>query len=159
MNPAALIAYPQFAKLQLRPFLLQEPDLEPGVRLLEDWEFMGGLWLGEAIGFTEFLRHTACPRELGSMSVHLSDLPGGISNAIFAALRLPLTRGMSGTEVQAILGPPEKVHSFVPESRTYEFSVDAEDPYYVSCTIDEGEGLTYVVVIRKDILALCETDA
>jgi hypothetical protein len=120
---------------------------------------MGGLWLGEAIGFTEFLRHTARPRELGSMSVHLSDLPGGVSTAMFTALRLPLTKGMSATEVQAMLGSPKKVHSFVPESRTYEFSVNAEDPYYVSCTVDEGAGLTYVVVVRKDILALCETDA
>ena len=120
---------------------------------------MGGLWTGEAIGFTEFLRHSGRPGELGSVSVDLSDLPESVSNAMIAALGLPLKRGMSREDVQAAIGEPGNVLSFVPDRLTYEYSLGGEESYYVSCTVDEGHGLTYVVVIRKDILALCETDA
>jgi len=104
---------------------------------------MGGLWTGEAIGFTEFL----------------SDLPEKVSNAMLKALGLPLERGMSSQAVQAAIGEPENVQSFAADRLTYEYSLGGSHSYYVSCTVDEGDGLTYVVVIRKDILALCETDA
>lgn len=155
----ALISYQQFAGLRLQDFLLHEPDLQEGVRVLEDWEFMGGLWKGEAIGFSEFLRHCARPGELGSISVHLSDLPEKVSNAMLKTLGLPLERGMSGEAVLAAIGRPENVQSLAADRLTYEYSLGGSHSYYVSCTVDEGDGLTYVVVIRKDILALCETDA
>jgi hypothetical protein len=155
----ALISYQQFGRLQLQDFLLREPELQEGVRVLEDWEFMGGLWTGEAIGFTEFLRHSARPGELGCVSLHVSDLPETVSNAMLKALGLPLERGMSSQAVQAAIGEPENVQSFAADRLTYEYSLGGSHSYYVSCTVDEGDGLTYVVVIRKDILVLCETDA
>jgi|SoiMethySBSTD1v2_1073268.scaffolds.fasta_scaffold91993_2 hypothetical protein len=66
---------------------------------------MGGLWTGEAIGFTEFL----------------SDLPEKVSNAMLKALGLPLERGMSSQTVQAAIGEPGNVQSFAADRLTYEY--------------------------------------
>ncbi len=159
MKPVRLIPYREFANLRLTQFLVEHSHLQSTVQSLTDWEFMGDMWAGEAISFTEFLLHESLPNELGSLSLEVATLPPQVSEAVFHALHLPLRAGMSAHEVQACLGNPSKTMSFVPGRLTYEFTVGSECPYYVSCTVSASEGLTYVVVIRNDILALCNENA
>ena len=159
MELVILIPYCEFANLRLTQFLTEHSRLQSAVQLLKHWEFMGGMWAGEAISFSEFLMHELLPNELGSLSLEFATLPPQVSEAVMHALHLPLKAGMSENEVQACLGTPVKTLSFVPGRFTYEFTVGTECPYYVSCTVSASQGLTYVVVIRNDILALCNENA
>jgi hypothetical protein len=73
-----LIPYDEFARLRLAQFYPDASELVP----LENWEFMGGVWVGEADGFTEFLRPEDRPNELGSIEIDLSAIAEDIGNAI-----------------------------------------------------------------------------
>jgi len=55
-----MITHSDFKKLRLNQFF---SDLEP--TKLENWEFMGNIWVGEAIGFSEWLCLEQTPNELG----------------------------------------------------------------------------------------------
>src|SRR6185436_3789186 len=96
-----LVPYPGFAGLRLRPLLAKEPALQQELRALQDWEFMGSTWIGEALGFTEFLIHPSCPGELGSVALELGALPPQVAAAALEALQLPLQAGMSTQEIKA----------------------------------------------------------
>ena len=64
---------------------------------------------------------------------------------------------MTIEQVCAVLGEPEKIHEFTEDRKTYDFTVGSVFPYHVSATVHEGNGLIYVTVIRKDVLArFCE---
>ncbi len=143
-----LIAYEEFARLRLTQFYPNALQLAG----LENWEFMGGMWVGEADGFTEFLRPEDRPDELGSIEIDLSALPEHIGTAILEKIQLPLRRGMAFEQVTQQLGTPEITDVFIVDRKSYEFTVGSAFRYYVSCTIHESEGLIHVTVIRKDLL-------
>ena len=85
--PNELIPFAEFAQLRLTEFLGAHPALLDKVAHMEGgWEFMGGMWLGEGLGFTDFLRLEAMPEELGCLSLSLAELPEEVSAAIFARL-------------------------------------------------------------------------
>jgi len=84
---------------------------------------MGGLWIGEAIGFTEFLRLSEKPDELGSLAVDLNALREQTAYAIFEALNLPLNAHATLTEVESVLGKPHGSEVFVKDRMTYSFKV------------------------------------
>ena len=63
------------------------------------------MWLGEGLGFTDFLRLETMPKELGCLSLSLAELPD-----------------------------------------------------HVGCTVHDRDGLIYVAVARKDVLAQCEPE-
>src|SRR6516165_5206795 len=96
-----LIPYERFGKLRLSQFfpdrkVVNDPkDRGKGKRFvqnditeLEDWEFMDRVWVGEAIGFTEWLRLQDDPKVLRSISLHLAELPKSVAEAVFQTIGL-----------------------------------------------------------------------
>jgi hypothetical protein len=61
---------------------------------------------------------------------------------------------MTIDEVIAVLGEPASSMEFVRDRRTYEFVYGGECEYYVSCTIDQGDGLTHIVVMTADYASI-----
>lgn len=126
---------------------------QPQVNEIEEvdgWEFMGKVWLGEAYGFTEWLRLREDPDVLRSVSLDLVDLDTEVADRILERLQLPLEYGMETDEVNEVLGEPTGQSQFVPNRITYEYVVGDRERYYVSATMDRQEGLVYLVVMTKE---------
>lgn len=159
MEPVQLLPYRSFSVLELGRFLRSDLPLREPIVSLEAWEFMGGTWHGHASGFSEFLYHDRCPDELGSLALDASALPSEVFSAALATLRLPLYAGMDSAAIHLALGKPLKTLEFVQDRVSFEYSLGEPEAYYVSLTVKHDGGLTYVVVSREDILALCDADA
>src|ERR1044071_3940898 len=86
-----IIPYEQFARLRLNQ--LVPPDIK--IAEANNWEWMGGIWVNEGIGFTSMSRYEDTPNETGGLEVDFSELPQDAARAIFAAIHLPLRRGRS----------------------------------------------------------------
>ena len=140
-----MITHTDFKKLRLNQFF---PELE--VTKLENWEFMENLWVGEAIGFSEWLCLETTPNELGSISLDLSELPENGSKEVLENLGLPLKKGMKITEIENILGEPNDKYQFTEDRKSYEFLYKNDEPYSVSCTVLNDGGLSYIVVMLGD---------
>lgn len=138
-----LIPREEFGRLRLAQFI---PN-GAGIEELEDWEYENRIWIGEAIGFTEWLRPERKPDVLGCLSLDLEALPQSVWQQVFDRLRLPLRQGMDFRGVVELLGEPGKVYAFVPEQKTYEFVCGSRARYKVGCTIHDENGLKYVTVI------------
>jgi hypothetical protein len=155
--PNEFTPFTEFAQLRLTEFLGAHPALLGKVAHMNGgWEFMGGAWLGEGLGFTDFLCLETMPEELGCLSLSLADLPEEVSAAVFARLGLPLRRRMTCAEIDAHLGLPERQYLFVADRKSFDYTVGSEWPYHVGCTVHDRDGLIHVVVARKDVLARCE---
>jgi hypothetical protein len=111
---------------------------------------MGSLWHNEGIGFTSFSRHLSTPDETGGLEISFSELPPDCIHRVLSTVALPLRPGMSTLDVLSVLGAPTGTHQFVPDRRTYEFTLGSSQPYIVSCTVLDTEGLIYVTVVRAD---------
>jgi hypothetical protein len=138
-----MISYAEFSRLRLSQFV-RDPD---AVADLRDWEFMEDLWVGEAMGFTEWLRLAEEPDVLRSLSLDLPTLSDSLAGRVLDALDLPLHYGMSLSEVVARLGEPTDVLRFGRDRTTYEFRVGECDVFELSCTVHHRDGLIYVVVM------------
>ena len=137
----SMISHHDFGALRLSQFA---PASE--IVALASWKFMERTWVGEAIGFSEWLRPQSSPNLLQSLALDLAMLPESTSNAVFLRLGLPLRRGMSVEQIAASLGEPVATQEFVADRASHEFHLERMEPYNVSCTILSGAGLTYVVV-------------
>jgi hypothetical protein len=146
-----ILGYNEFARLRLKDFY---PESEIAFR--EGWEFMGGVWTGEGVGFTSFIRLNERPDQLGAIEIDLVDFDSSVCETILRKLQLPLRKGMFLSDVERALGTPEGTQSFTPDRTSYEFTTSGKSPYYISCTIQESDGLIFLTVIRKDILAMCQ---
>jgi hypothetical protein len=113
---------------------------------VESWEYLEREWLGEAAGFTEWLRLEAAPEILRSVAVDLAALPRPASAAMLAALALPLRPGMTTEELIAVLGAPQTTATYVSDRTTYEFCAGSPDAYDVSCTVHHVHGLIYLTM-------------
>ena len=134
-----MITHHEFRRLRLRHFIEDVIDLF-------DWQFEGRAWVGEAVGFSEWLRPIEDPEALGSMALDLSAMSVDVGQEILDHIRLPLRAGMVLGAVTDLLGDPLGCEVFVSDRRSYEFRCGAPDAYAVSCTIHDNDGLTYVVV-------------
>ena len=150
-----LISYEQFARLRLRDFV---PD-SIAIGETPDWEWMGSVWHNESIGLTSFSRHTSTPDETGGLEISFPELPADCIQRIFTAIGLPLRPGMSTPDVLSALGTPTGTHQFVPDRRTYDFTVGPAQLYVVGCTVVDTEGLIHVTVVRSDRLTRDEQNA
>ena len=138
-----LISHQEFGKLRLAQFVT-----DPGeMATLENWEYMERVWVGEAIGFTQWLRYEEDPEILGSLSLDLIELPDEISQSVFRVLALPLRQGMSYEEIVHLFGKPNCTYTFVKDRKTYEFARGVKWKYLIDCTIHEDIGLLYVTVM------------
>jgi hypothetical protein len=136
-----VIPHSRFSQLRLSDFV--DPS---EISQLSDWEFLDRLWVGEAVGFSEWLCLESSPQQLGSLALDLADLPHNAVESCLSAIGLPLSRGMSLPQIQAVLGRPSGYHSFVPDRTTYDFELGGPDPYDISCTVFTDGGLSYLVV-------------
>jgi hypothetical protein len=137
-----MICHARFGALRLVEFL---PDAE--IAELENWEFMDHLWLGEAVGFSEWLRLENEPDVLRSLAIDLTEFPDQAAANVLRMIELPVQRGMSHAELRQLLGEPVKELLFAKDRLTYEFVVPGPPRYDVSCTVLNDGGLTYLVVM------------
>ncbi|MBI4719512.1 MAG: hypothetical protein HY763_17080 [Planctomycetes bacterium] len=128
----------KFRELRLRKFVNPRDVAE-----LNDWEFLGHVWVGEAVGFTEWLRRAEEPDELGCVSIDFNGLSCQTSAAMLGALELTLRSGMSRTEVERVLGHPFAEDKFVAGRVSLEFTYQS---YYMIATLDDTGGLTHLTV-------------
>jgi len=142
-----LIPYSEFAQLRLQQFCPADVVESDSA----DWEWMGGFWYCDSIGFTWFGRLEDMPAETGGLEIDFSELPEGAWSSILASLRLPLHAGMTCDAITGILGERVETLVFVDDRKTYKFRVGSEHPYHVSCTVQDDAGLTFVSVIREDV--------
>lgn len=137
-----MISHARFGALRLSQFL---PDAE--IAELENWEFIDHHWIGEAIGFSEWLRLKNKPQTLGSLAIDFSDFPAEAASEVLRTINLPVRAGMKFDELHEMLGEPVKEHCFVKDRVSYEFVVPGPPRYDVSCTVLNEGGLTYLVVM------------
>lgn len=140
-----LIPHEQFGRLRLVDFAPEAAEVVE----LEDWEYLDRLWIGEAIGFSEWLRPVEKPDVLGALSLDLSDLPYEMSQKVFTVLHSPLSRGMDYNQVVSVLGEPTHSHQFTSGQRSYEFRCGSQWPYAIDCTIRDEDGLSSVTIVAE----------
>jgi hypothetical protein len=138
-----MISQDQFGKLRLAQFRPEADIVE-----LADWEFMDELWVGEAVGFSEWLRLQTEPMVLRSLAVDFTEFPEAAALAVLQTIELPIQRGMSDVELKARLGEPVEEFRFVADRITYKFAVPGPHRYNVSCTVLKQGGLSYLVVMH-----------
>lgn len=141
-----MISYKDFGSLRLADFYTPEDDIEE----LEDWEFQDRLWVGESVGFTEWLRLKKSPRILRSMALDLPELPDDFITKVLGRIELPLRPGMTLAEITAILGEPTDSQKYVADRQSYDFTVGDSDKYNVNCTVHQERGLIYLVVMTQN---------
>ena len=142
------VSYSEFSRLRIEAFCGGSID-RTGAAI---WEWMGGEWYCDAIGFTWFGCLDEMPNETGCLEIDLADLPRNESEAILAAIRLPVSAGMNLEAVTEVFGEPLRVESFVDDRNTYVFQAGLAEPYRVDCTIQDTDGLIFVSVVRADVL-------
>jgi hypothetical protein len=101
------ISWGDFATLRLSQFI---PAAE--INALRDWEFMDLRWIGEAVGFTEWLRRKDDPNVLRSIALDLDALDASVVDAVLERLNLPLHAGMTRKRLVRLLGEPTNVLVF-----------------------------------------------
>lgn len=138
-----MISHARFGKLRLIQF---RPDAE--IAELAGWEFMDALWVGEAVGFSEWLRLESDPEVLRSLAIDFAEFPEAAASAVLQAIDLPVRRAMTAKKLRAVLGEPVEEHRFVADRVTYEFALAGPPRYNVSCTVLKRGGLSYLVVMR-----------
>lgn len=142
-----LIPYSQFERLRLTNFYPNKEEID----LLVDWEYMDGMWIGEGVGFSTFLRPYNKPNCLGSIELDMIDLSNEVVTSVLQKVMLPLEKEMSAEQINGWLGPPVNTVQFVADRRTYEYSVGRKYRYLVSCTVHESQGLIFVGIMRQDM--------
>ncbi len=142
------ISWGEFAKLRLSQFI---PAAE--IRALRDWEFMNLRWVGEAVGFTEWLRRKDDPKVLRSIALDLDALDASVVDTVLECLKLPLRAGMTRKRLVRLLGEPTNVLVLPKagdrETLIYDAARSAGS-YRLSCTAKKVGGLAYLVVMRGD---------
>jgi hypothetical protein len=141
-----VIDYGDFRRLRLADVLAPTE-----IVALHDWEFDGRLWVGEAHGFSEWLRLTSAPEELGSIALDLSTFPHAAAREVFSRLVLPIHAGMTIEELESILGPKRSSQRFIPDRVTYQFVTAGPEPFRISCTVLNEGGLTYLGVMTPPL--------
>jgi hypothetical protein len=130
---------------------LRFSDFAPRSRIipLKGWEYLDRYWVGEAIGFSAFLRLEDDPDKTRCISVDFAMLPKKIREAIFAKLDLSLEKGQDLKSLVDLFGKPKQRLVFVEDRTTYEFVHKAPDPYGISCTVLKNGGLVFCDVVAK----------
>lgn len=136
------IAHASFEQLRLRDFI-------EDCSVIEDWEFMEDSWMGEAIGFTEFLSPTSQPSQTMSISVDLENLDAEITWQLFERLGLELEKGLTEEEIREDFGNDFIRESFREDRTTLVYLIgSSEREYYASFTIDNKAGMVYFTMMN-----------
>ena len=131
-----------FESLRMRQFVAGD------IVSLEDWEFSERIWVGEAIEFSEWLRPNDDRDRLGALSLDLTTFPA--ADAVLKTLQLPLKHGQSRSDVQDLLGMPTNMTTWAPDRIEAEFKYPDDDPYCISCTFTDSDGLIYLTIMLPE---------
>jgi hypothetical protein len=140
-----MITHSDFGKLRLVQFL---PNAE--IAQLGGWEFEDRLWVGEAVGFSEWLRPEDEPNVLRSLAIDFAQFPADVASRVIETLGIPVARGMTLPELNSRFGEPVRTYRFVPDRVTVEFSTPRPNSYQIGCTVLHDGGLTHLVVMALD---------
>lgn len=136
-----MLTHEEFGQLRLSQFV-PEKQITP----LTDWEFLDRLWIGEAVGFSEWLRPEERADVLESLALDMEELPEEVVHRVLAKIGLPVRKGLTEIELTRLLGKPRETQAFVDDRKTFDFQYADPDPYRVSCTVLNDGGLIYLVV-------------
>src|SRR6266404_2487943 len=139
-----MISHARFGKLRLGQF---RPDAK--IAELDNWEFMDHVWVGEAVGFSEWLWLEDKPDTLRSLAIDFSEFPEQAAAEVLRTIDLPVRAGMTVEELRELWGEPAKELRFVrvKDRVTYQFVLPGPPRYDVSCTVLNEGRLTYLVVM------------
>jgi len=145
-----LVPYGEFSRLRLRQFCPRRTKIES---LGSDGEYMGRSWSGEGIRGVDFLWQKKGDRQLACILLTLQPTfcPSDVEEAILAAIRLRLRRGMTSVEVRRLLGKPA-TRAFGSDWETVKFRYGCEWPYLVMADFGSDTGLRSLNVARLDAL-------
>ncbi|MGS2614110.1 hypothetical protein ACVCAH_06205 [Micromonospora sp. LZ34] len=135
------IPHDAFGRLRLADVIAAE-HLEQ----LRSWEYLERCWVGEASGFTEWLRLESAPEVTRSVAIDLITLPESTVQSMTDALRLPLQAGLDQQEITGVFGEPTGRERFVRDRVTLVFRIGAAESYELSCTVHEEQGLIYLTM-------------
>lgn len=141
-----MIPHNEFGRLRLSAFVPAADIAE-----LDGWEFQGHQWVGEALGFSEWLRLRDDPEVLRSLAIDLAEFPAEAAAAVLKKLQLPVRRGMTAAELDRLLGPRVSEQQFVAGRKVYDYLTPAPNRYRVSCTVEDARGLSYLVIMVPPI--------
>jgi hypothetical protein len=139
-----VIDYESFGRLRLADFIAAKR-----VRRLRDWELEGRVWVGEAVGFSEWLRLSDDSRVLRAATIDFQSFPARAAGRALAAFGLPVGKGMTVAELEAVVGRFTRTERFVADRATYELRSAGAQPYRISCTVLDDGGLSYVGVMTR----------
>ena len=116
--------------------------LRSAIHIVSERVFMGELWNGEGVGFTEWLRPVEDPDATRMIFIDIRNFPDSVSEAVIADLRLPIAKGMKENEVFHLLGLPVKTFTFLSDRLTHVFLLGNDEKYYLDLTFHHQDGLT-----------------
>jgi hypothetical protein len=102
-----MIAHEEFGRLRLSEFVPKK-QIHP----VTHFEFLDRLWLGETVGFSEWLRPQDRQDVLESLSLDMSDLAADVVERVLARIRLPIRKGMTLDELVSLFGAPHETLVF-----------------------------------------------
>ena len=137
-----MIPCSDFARLRLSAFV---PETE--IAQLENWEFENHLWIGEAIGFSEWLRLETDPDTLRSLAIDFSAFPEAAVDSVLERLKLPVRQGMSLNELDQLLGKRVAEYRFVSDRISCDYFTPEPHRYRITCTVKNDGGLSYLIVM------------
>jgi hypothetical protein len=141
-----MISHADFAQLRLSQFLPDEDFAQ-----LEDWEFLGRVWVGEARGFSEWLCLQDDPQVLRCLSIAFDDFPSTAAMAVLRTLDLPVKQGMPLDQLDALFGPRISEYRFVKDRISCDYFSPLPHRYRLSCTVLNEGGLNYLVIMVPPI--------
>lgn len=155
----SLIDHDAFGALRLVDFVPIGDARRGKIELIDNWEYMGTEWIGEAYGaFTVFLRPWNSASALGAITLDLEDFSSDLQGSVLRRLGLPIRYGITRRDVEDALGLPDHEKRFMPDRITLYFRIGLTYQYLVSTTIHQNRGLLFVEVIRADVLDRIEKD-
>src|SRR5262249_511840 len=122
-----MISHTRFGKLRLVQF---RPDAE--IAQLQDWEFKGHRWVGEPVGFSEWLRLENKSDTLRSLAIDFSEFPKQAALEVLRAIDLPVKAGMKFQDLCELLGEPVKEHRFVKDRVSFDFALSGPPKYNIN---------------------------
>ena len=138
-----VLSYIRFGQLRLSQFRAAGDIAD-----LSGWEFMDTVWVGEAVGFSEWLRLESDPNVLRSLALDFLEFPEAAATEVLRVIDLPVRRGMEAKELRELFGEPLAESRVVADRVTYEFDIAGPPRYTLSFTVLDQGGLVYLVVMR-----------
>ncbi len=115
------------------------------IKSLKNWEFLGREWIGEAVGFSEWLYSPDAPSMLEIMGIDISAFPGVESLLLKLEIVFP---ALNKVGVGILLGSPSASKVWPSGRQTLLYWHPDREPYAIECAFD-GEDLVFITIIKS----------